>query len=129
MEAAGNASQIYTLRKTGHHHTDKVDERRDFVAVSVGSQYSAYCSIRKLNTPRRLMPCVRVGAMRPITSGGTAVERRVFQQSSTSCIVIVSQATTRLASKLSASATPASHRAIWLVSRPRDRCRSSASRN
>jgi hypothetical protein len=25
----------------------------------------------KLNTPRRLMPSVRVGAMRPISSGGT----------------------------------------------------------
>jgi hypothetical protein len=46
----------------------------------------------KLNTPRRLMPSVRVGAMRPISSGGTAVEGRVFQGSSTNCIFIVFQA-------------------------------------
>ena len=59
----------------------------------------------KLNTPRRLMPSVRVGAMRPISSGGTVVERCVFQRSSTYGIFIVFQAMTMLASKLSASAT------------------------
>jgi hypothetical protein len=41
----------------------------------------AYCSMGKLNTPRRLMPSVRVGAMRPISSGGTVVERCVLQLS------------------------------------------------
>jgi hypothetical protein len=50
----------------------------------------------KLNTPRRLMPSVRVGAMRPISSGGTVVEPRVFQRSGTSCIFIVFQAMTKL---------------------------------
>src|ERR1700693_1472060 len=59
----------------------------------------------KLNTPRRLMPSVRVVAMRPISSGGTVVERRVLQRSNTSCMFIVFQAMTRLASKLNASAT------------------------
>jgi len=51
------------------------------------------------------MPSVRVGAMRPISPGGTAVERRAFQRSSTDCIFIVFQAITRFANRLSASAT------------------------
>ena len=49
----------------------------DFAAESDGSGCPAYCSMGKLKTPCRLIPSVRVGAMRPISSGGTAVERRV----------------------------------------------------
>ena len=39
----------------------------------------------KLKTPRRFIPSVRVGAMRPISSGGTAVARRTFQRLRIDC--------------------------------------------
>ena len=46
----------------------------DFAAESDESRCSAYCSMGKLKTPRRLIPSVRVGAMRPISSGGRALQ-------------------------------------------------------
>ncbi len=46
-------------------------------------------AIGKVNTPRKFMPSVRVGAMRPIRPGGTAVERRVFQRSSNDLHLLV----------------------------------------
>ena len=76
---------------------------RDFGAASVGSNCELYASIEKLKTPHKLSPSVRVGAMRPISSGGTAVERRVFHRSMTLCIFMVFQAITMLTSKLSVS--------------------------
>jgi hypothetical protein len=41
MEAAGNTSLIYTLRKTGHDHTDKVGEALTSrpVCGSLGARY------------------------------------------------------------------------------------------
>jgi hypothetical protein len=41
-----------------------------FGVIHDGSNASAYCSIGKLNMPRILRPSVRVGAIRPINSGG-----------------------------------------------------------
>jgi hypothetical protein len=58
MHAIYDASK----RKPGEAYT-----ARDFIAASDGSNSSAYWSIGKLNTPRRLTPSVRVGAMRPIS--------------------------------------------------------------
>ena len=63
----------------------------DFTAGNDGSSCPAYCSIGKRNTPRKLMPSVRVGAMRPMSSGGTALERRAFQRSRTACIFCETQ--------------------------------------
>jgi hypothetical protein len=45
---------------------------------------AAFVGVLPFSRQRRviLLPFVRVGAMRPISSGGTAVERRAFQRSS-----------------------------------------------
>jgi len=55
--------------------------------------------------PRILRPSVRVGAILPINSGGTAPLRRWAQQSKIACFFVVFQAITILASKLNALAT------------------------